>query len=208
MRGTADVDGAAEWDDRYASHDHGLWSGRPNSVLVGHVAGQEPGRALDVGCGEGADAIWLASQGWRVTAVDISQVAIDRAAAAALAAGVSLDWVRADIVAGPPTPGGYDLVSVQYPHLPRSADEAAIRVLVMSVAPNGTLLVVGHAPIDPAFARAHGFDPADHVDPADVAAALDDSWKIEIFESRPRTTPPPPGTPFTHDTVLLARRRS
>jgi 2-polyprenyl-3-methyl-5-hydroxy-6-metoxy-1,4-benzoquinol methylase len=93
---------AEEWDERYEEHDHRMWSGNVNGTLVIEIAGLPVGRALDVGCGEGGDAIWLASQGWQVTAVDISEVALDRARSAAGAAGVVVDWVLSSPVCLPP----------------------------------------------------------------------------------------------------------
>src|SRR5690606_5145575 len=101
--------------------------------------------ALDVGCGEGADAVWLARQGWKVTAVEVSQVALDRARLAADAAGVAVEWVHADVTSDAPERGAYDLVSLQYPALPSAGADATIGALLAAVAPNGTLLVVGHA---------------------------------------------------------------
>src|ERR687896_472973 len=104
---------AAEWDTRY--RDAAMWSGRPNGRLVAEVADLTPARALDVGCGEGADAIWLARRGWTVTAVDISHAAICRAREAADLAGVSVEWVRADALQTPFRAASFDLVSLQYP---------------------------------------------------------------------------------------------
>jgi SAM-dependent methyltransferase len=196
-----------EWDERYASRQDGMWSGRPNGVLVAELAGGSPGRALDVGCGEGADAVWLARAGWQVTGLDVSQVALDRAASAARAADVTVEWLCSDVAAMPPAPGGYDLVSVLYPALKHSPDDAAIRALLDSVAAGGTLLVVGHAPLDPEHARAHGFELADYVQPADVRARLDGEWDIEVDETRPRVDPTPEGSTHTHDVVLRAKRR-
>ena len=198
---------AGGWDEHYRNHDHQGSSGKPNGVVLAEIAGETPGRALDVGCGAGADAIWLALRGWRVTAVDISQAALDRAAIAADDARVTVDWVCADISTIPPAIGGYDLVSVQYPALGHSPDDAVIRFLLDAVAPGGTILVVGHAPESHEFARTQGFEPTDYIEPADVAAHLDDRWSIEVNETRPRTTAPGPGSPFSHDIVLRARRR-
>ena len=195
-----------DWDERYASRDEGLWSGRPNGALVAELAGRPPGRALDVGCGEGADAVWLARAGWEVTGVDVSEVALERAAAGAREAGVTVEWVRADIAMSPPSPGGYDLVSVLYPALRHSPGDEAIRGILGAVAPGGTLLVVGHAPVDPDYARARGFDVEDYVQPAEVRARLDAGWEVEVDETRPRVDPPPEGSPHTHDTVLRAKR--
>lgn len=179
---------------------------RPNGVLAHEVAESPPGRALDVGCGEGADAIWLARSGWEVTGLKISAVALARAEAAAHAAGVEVEWVCADVVTAPSAPVGYDLVSVHYPALKHSPGDPAIRTLIDAVAPGGTLLVVGHAPLDAEYARAHGFEIADYVQPDDVEQRLDDTWRVEVAETRPRIDPVPEDSPFTHDAVLRARR--
>ena len=173
-----------EWDTRYDTEDHPLWSGRANGVLVAEVASGAPGRALDVGCGEGADAIWLATCGWQVTGVDVSQIALDRAAAAAALAGVDVQWICADISAAPVDASRYELVSLHYPALKRSPDDHAVQSLLNAVAPGGTILVVGHAPLDPDYARAHGFDLADYVQVAEVTAALGDGWHVEVDETR------------------------
>ncbi|MCD9199007.1 SAM-dependent methyltransferase [Aeromicrobium wangtongii] len=137
------------WDDRYASEDR-IWSGQPNPQLVDRIAAMAPGRALDVGCGEGADAIWLAQQGWTVTALDVSQVALDRAARHAADAGVAdaITWHRVDLSAWAGEPGAYDLVSAQFMYLPPPALPTLYRQLGDGVAPGGTLLLVGHHPID------------------------------------------------------------
>jgi SAM-dependent methyltransferase len=198
---------SGDWDVRYARQDQ-LWSGQANGVLVTEMTGAPPGRALDVGCGEGADAIWLATQAWRVTAIDVSRVAIDRARAAARAADVVVHWVHADIAAAPPQPGAYDLVSVQYPALERTPDDTVIRGLLAAVAPHGTLLVAGHVPLDPDHARSHGFEHADYLQPPDIAAHLDESWEIDVNETRLRASPPPGVSPHTHDVVLRAHRRA
>jgi SAM-dependent methyltransferase len=198
--------GSVDWDERYARHDEGLWSGRANGALVAELAERPSGRALDVGCGEGADAIWLARAGWQVTGIDVSEVALERAAAGARTAGVTVEWLRADIAMSPPSPGGYDLVSVLYPALKHSPGDEALRALLGAVAPGGTVLVVGHAPVHPDYARARGFDIADYVQPADVRARLDEGWEVEVDETRPRVDPAPEGPPHTHDAVLRAKR--
>jgi 2-polyprenyl-3-methyl-5-hydroxy-6-metoxy-1,4-benzoquinol methylase len=112
------------WDGFYQEREH-VWSGRPNPLLVREVASLTPGTALDLGCGEGADAIWLAEQGWRVTAVDISETALDRAAARAMEAGIrdGIVWTRHDLSQSFPA-GVFDLVSAQFFHSPvAAADE-------------------------------------------------------------------------------------
>ena len=135
---------ATEWDARYSERDGARWSGRPNGRLLAEVASLTPGRALDVGCGEGADAIWLARNGWTVTAIDISEVAVIRAREAAERAGAAVEWVRGDVLQTPFPAGSFDLVSMQYPALPKAAGEAAVRKLLDTVRPGGLLLAVYH----------------------------------------------------------------
>ncbi|BBY16864.1 class I SAM-dependent methyltransferase [Mycolicibacterium litorale] len=196
-----------EWDERYSGAEQ-LFSGRPNTVLVAEVSGLTPGRALDVGCGEGADAVWLATMGWTVTGLDVSQVALDRAASRAKNAGVEVNWLRADLVEASLPVGGFDLVSAQYPALRSSENRDAERALVTAVAPGGVLLVVHHAGFDGEAAKARGFDPADYVFPPDVLSLLGSDWDVHFEERRPRETPLGDDEHrHTHDAVLLARRR-
>lgn len=136
------------WDERYGSEDR-IWSGQPNPQLVDRVASLQPGTALDVGCGEGADAVWLARQGWDVTALDVSQVALDKAAQHAADAGVDVTWQQVDLDGWEGEPRTYDLVSAQFMYLPQPALAQLYRALGESVAPGGTLLLVGHHPMDP-----------------------------------------------------------
>jgi SAM-dependent methyltransferase len=195
------------WDDRYASVAQ-VWSGQPNNALVHEVTGLPPGRALDVGCGEGADAVWLAGQGWQVTALDVSQVALDRAARHAGQAGAQVQWVHAGFLDAPLPPMTFDLVTAQYPALLRTAGHDAERKLLASVAPGGTLLIVHHTEIGLDQARAHGHTPADYVSPADVATVLGDDWRVEIDERRPREVSGDGGAHHIDDIVLRARRLS
>jgi SAM-dependent methyltransferase len=196
---------AHSWDEKYRSHDQ-LFSGAPNGVLVTEVTGLPPGRALDVGCGEGADALWLARHGWQVTAVDISGVALERAAATG--ADLAGRWWRGGQVGLFPfhAAGPFDLVSVQYFPLPQQPGHTALRGLLDAVAPGGTLLIGSHDLADLPPGHENGFDPSGYYQPADVARLLDDTWTILINETRPRTASTPAGTHHTHDTVLRARR--
>jgi SAM-dependent methyltransferase len=199
---------ATEWDARYSERDGARWSGRPNGRLVAEVAGLRPGRALDVGCGEGADAIWLARSGWTVTAVDISDVALIRAREAAELAGAVVEWVRGDALQVPFPAGSFDLVSMQYPALPKAAGEAAVRKLLDTVRPGGLLLAVYHDLNDEHRERmkSHGVDPADYVDADDLARLLGDAFMIERHAVQPRIDPPP-DNPHIADIVLRARHR-
>jgi thioredoxin reductase/protein-L-isoaspartate O-methyltransferase len=203
----------ADWDHRYGGDR--MWSGNPNGTLVNEVSGLAPGRALEVGAGEGGDALWLAEQGWRVTANDISQRALDRAEAEARRRGLPIECRRGDANALDVfETAGFDLVSAQYASIPRTPDGRGVRNLLDAVAPGGTLLVVSHdlepmrAPTDGAHSRP--FDPDAYVRVDDVAAALAGSpgWDVEVYEKRPR---PPGAASASHhvdDVVLRARRRA
>jgi SAM-dependent methyltransferase len=195
------------WDERYASMEQ-LWSGHPNGQLVRESSELQPGRALDVGCGEGADALWLAERGWDVTALDVSRVALDRAVGEARRTGLQVNWVHAGLIEAALPPAFFDLVSAQYPALLRTEDHEAERALLAAVAPGGVLLVVHHVLTSESHAHAHaeGFDPDDYVSPADVAARLDDTWRIEVDEIRPRHVSTGAGSGHSEDIVLRARR--
>jgi SAM-dependent methyltransferase len=174
------------------------------------MAGMEPGRALDLGCGEGADAIWLAQQGWRVTATDISRTALDRAARQAAAAGVAdrIDWQRHDLGASFPD-GIFDLVSAQFLHSPGDMPrEKILRTAASAVAPGGLLLVVGHAG-PPSWE--HSAHPDVHFPtPDEVLEALDlpdGQWEVLLSEEHERTQTGPDGQPGTRtDNTVKVRR--
>ena len=189
---------AAEWDAKYAQADR-LWTSNVNPALIAEATGLAPGTALDVGSGEGADARWLADQGWTVTAVDISQVAVDRARAADPDGRIS--WHRVDLTCDDVPNAPFDLVSAFYFPIARS-QESLVDVLVGAVAPGGRLLVVNHAP---AGMAAHGFDPADYVFGSDIGARLGDGWEIEVDQTRPRGVPAGNGA-HIDDEVFRARR--
>jgi SAM-dependent methyltransferase len=200
------------WDDRYRSSGR-LWSGRPNAQLVAQIEGLPPGTALDAGCGEGGDAIWLAGRGWTVTAVDVSEVALQRAAAqaAATAAQVAerIAWQREDLLTWDPGPARFDLVTAQFIHLPQGYLEALHRRLAAAVRPRGTFLVVGHHP-DDLHANVGRTGPRHlFVSAADLAAALDPAdWDIVVATAVARAEADLDGHPATvKDTVLRAVRR-
>jgi 2-polyprenyl-3-methyl-5-hydroxy-6-metoxy-1,4-benzoquinol methylase len=198
---------AAHWDERYASAEQ-LWSGDPNSILVEVTSVRVPGRALDVGCGEGADAVWLATQGWDVSGLDISGVALERAAKHAKEAGVSVSWVHSGLVKAGLPAASFDLVSAQYPVLARTPDSVAEHTLLDLVAPGGTLVIVHHADFEISAPEHHGVNPADYVGPWHIAPLLDDGWGIETNERRPRHLTAGAGAHHTEDVILVARRSS
>lgn len=201
---------AADWDARYAeARESGrIWTGEPNHALVVEVADLPPGRALDVGCGEGGDAIWLAGRGWQVTALDPSRVAVDRARDAATAEGRSVDWRVSglDEVAPGLPDGGFELVSTFYPTL--FLDTDPIADLTRLTAVGGTLLVVHHADFHPQHAKDHGWDPSELMMPDDVAAALAGrhDWVVEVHEHRARQISGGAGAHHNDDVVVRARR--
>ncbi|MEV7327771.1 bifunctional NAD(P)/FAD-dependent oxidoreductase/class I SAM-dependent methyltransferase [Micromonospora sp. NPDC093244] len=198
------------WEERYLSKP-AVWSGRPNPQLVAEAADLPPGRALDVGSGEGADAVWLAEQGWRVTAVDISTTALARAAEHADTVGVGdrIEFTHADLRDKPPAEDAYDLVSAQFMHLPPEQRRELFDRLAAAVAAGGILLIVGHHPSDLWTSARRMHLPDMMYTAEDVAASLDPSrWEIVTAEARPRAATDPEGNPVTlHDAVLVARRR-
>src|SRR4051812_48875649 len=179
---------ATEWDARYSERDGTMWSGRPNGRLVAEVADLTPGRALDVGCGEGADAVWLARRGWSVVAIDVSDVAIGRARAAATREGVDVEWICGDALRTSFPVDAFDLVSLQYPALPVQAGEDAVHALLATVRPGGVLLAVYHD-LDEEH-RAHmkdrGVDVADYVGADDLVGHLAADFTIELHAAEPR----------------------
>jgi len=138
----------AEWWEAFYREGRGRWSGRPNASVVDETRDLAPGTALDLACGQGGDAIWLAQRGWTVTAVDISASALAVAERNAAAAGVggAIAWERRDLSTAMPD-GAFDLVAATYLHSPvEIGREAILRAAADRVAPGGTLLIVGHAP--------------------------------------------------------------
>lgn len=177
---------AEHWDERYSGEQ--VWSGNPNEALVAEVSDLSAGRALDVGCGEGADSVWLARQGWQVTALDISPKAVARTEAMAADAGVRVQGVAAGLLDAPLPGASFDLVSAMYPALLRTPARDAEQRLLDLVAADGTLLVVHHADIDREHALEHGCDPDDYVSPDDVRtlAVERGGWDVLVDERRER----------------------
>ena len=207
---------AAEWDERYSGADR-LWTAQANPALIREAADLAPGRALDVGSGEGADARWLADRGWTVVAVDISQVALDRAAA--IDSRETIVWRQADLTVDPvPSTSsgsvttssgsgdaGFDLVALHYFPVDIARMDV-IEKLVDALVPGGTLLVVAH---DAEGIRAHGHDPDAYVQPGDIAARFADLLDVQILDTVPRGRPAGGVSDQRHmdDVVLKARRK-
>lgn len=208
----SEPDSAREfWESRYREQDQ-AWSGRPNQALVDVVEDMLPGRALDLGCGEGGDSIWLAAQGWTVTAVDISTTALARARHAADAAGLgdNISWREHDLATWEPD-GEFDLVSACFLQSPLEFPRyEVLRSLAEHLAPNGHLLVVAHASTPPWTHHRDGHGPQ-LVSAEEEVAALGlpvDRWEVVVAEDRPRTVTAPDGQQADIlDSIVLMRRR-
>lgn len=203
----------AFWDDRYSGRTH-VWSGRPNPYLLTETSEMPPGRAIDVGCGEGADAVWLAQRGWGVTGADVSPVGLERAAAHAESVGADvaarITWRQVDLFAEEWTPlGSFDLVNSQYLHLPPGVRGQSMQRLADAVAPDGHLLVAAHHPSDLEIPGLRPNVPELFCTAEELAAFLDPgAWDIVTAAAPQRSVKGPEGTPVTiRDTVLHARRR-
>jgi 2-polyprenyl-3-methyl-5-hydroxy-6-metoxy-1,4-benzoquinol methylase len=196
------------WDERYSGEEK-VWSGNPNAQLVAVVSGLTPGNALDVGCGEGGDVIWLARQGWRVTGADFSANGLARAARHAEEAGVAnqTDWWQVDARTFAAGERSYDLVTTHFLHPPDGGMVEVTRRLAEAVAPGGHLLVVGHAPSE-AFTHLAASHRRAMFLAEDLLPGLPDDFEALVFEQRPRTVTRNDMTLDIHDSTLFAHRRA
>lgn len=179
----------------------------PNAHLRGEVEHLRPGIALDAGCGHGSNTLWLAARGWQVAAVDFSATALAHGRSMAEAVGKDvagrIDWIEGDLASWTPRPGHYDLVACLYVHVAGSVAEM-VRRMGAAVAPGGTLLLVGHRPIDPATGAATAAAGQVQVSVECAVAALDPGrWELVVAEDRPRAVA---GTGV--DAVICARSAS
>lgn len=170
---------AHDWDDRYSGTEL-IWSANANQFVVSELTGLTPGSALDMACGEGRNAIWLANRGWTVTGADFSAVALDKARALAgrlaEADAHPVTWVQADATATSPEldrPGGFDLVLLAYLQLPATERAAALTRAAGRLAPGGQLLVIAHDSSNLAQGVGGPQDPAVLYTAGDVLADLD-----------------------------------
>ncbi|MDX6276833.1 MAG: hypothetical protein QOJ72_961 [Nocardioidaceae bacterium] len=195
--------GAEFWDALYSERST-IWSGQPNAQLVAEAQPLSPGSALDVGCGEGADAVWLADRGWDVTAVDISTVAIERATQHAKDAGVHITFETRDLLTTPPPHASFDLVSAQFFQLAEPERTVFVRGLGDAVRPGGRLLIVGHV-LTPSMnpTRIDRF-----FTPQEITALFStDEWATEVSETRERTAMHHGEMADLIDAVVRLRRR-
>lgn len=166
------------WDERHASRDP-IESPDADPTLVEVVAAMTPGTALDLGAGDGRNAVWLAEHGWRVTAVDFSTVALDRGRALATTAGVGIDWRLADLIEWTPPPEAFDLVALFFIHLPPEERRPVYAKAAAAVASGGTLLVVGHDRSNLTDGVGGPRDPDVLFTPDEIARELPDGFTIE-----------------------------
>ena len=199
---------AEAWEFRYAEQPQ-RWSGNPNATLVDVVAPLTPGRAIDLGCGEGADAIWLGRQGWTVLGVDISPTAVARARGAAVEAGVDgrVTFEAHDLSEWEPD-GEIDLVTASFFHsteeLPRTD---ILRRLAAHVAPGGHVAIVSHAAPPPWADHSHHREQLLDADGEVAALGLGDAWEVVVAEHRTRTGSSPSGeSAHLEDVAVLLRR--
>src|SRR5579863_2536419 len=164
---------ANDWDERYSASAL-VWSEGPNRFVEELAQGLDPGRALDLACGEGRNAIWLARHGWRVSGIDYSKVAIDKAKRLAAQAGVEVEWFCSDVLTFEAATGSYDLVLLSYLQLPVDQMSTVVAKAGRALAPGGTLLVVGHARANLTDGVGGPQDSAVLYEPDDVVSWLGD----------------------------------
>ena len=195
-----------DWNARYAGDDL-IWSAEPNRFLVAEVADLAPGTALDVACGEGRNAVWLAEHGWTVTGIDYSPVALDKARRFAADRGVPIAWTLADVTDRPPHAEQFDLVIVMYLHLPQPQRAIAFGRAAEAVAAGGTLLIVGHDITNLTAGWGGPRDPSVLYGPDDIVADL---HGLEIVEASrvERPVPTRDGAKIAIDVLVRATRPS
>ena len=195
---------SAEWDRRYGVSEL-LWTGEPNRFLVSETADLRPGRALDLACGEGRNAVWLARQGWQVTGVDFSAVALEKARRLAEANGVKAEWVVADLLEYRPEGRAFDLVLLFYLQVPESQRHEIVRAAADAVAPGGTFLLVAHDRSNLEHGHGGPQEPAVLYTADDVVLDLDD-LRIERAERVERSVQTADGERVALDALVRASR--
>ena len=199
---------AEHWEQRYASQAS-VWSGRVNATLAQVVAEFPRGMAIDLGCGEGGDVLWLAEQGWQVHGLDISTTAVGRARAEAAARGLEgATFSATDLSTWRPEPGTVDLVTASFFQSEVALDRVEIlRRAATAVRPGGHLVTISHA-APPSWADHHPARMIDVHAEAEQLAQPEEDWVVEVAEEQPREATGPDGHAGEHlDAVLVLRRR-
>ena len=193
-----------DWNARYAGSEL-LWTAEPNRRFASEVEDLTPGRALDLACGEGRNAVWLAERGWKTIGVDFSDVALAKAERLAASRGVVVDWVLADVLEHEPERGAFELVTLLYLQLPHDELSEVLRSAVAALAPGGTLLVLGHDTRN--LAEGHGGprDASVLFTPEEVVAELA-GLVVERAETVARPVTLEDGEAIALDALVRARR--
>jgi SAM-dependent methyltransferase len=194
----------AEWDRRYVGSEL-LWSAKPNRFLVAEVSELAPGRALDLACGEGRNAVWLAERGWQVTGVDFSEVAIEKAVRLADACKVAVEWLVADLLRFQVPSEAFGLVLLFYLQLPARERQQIVRAAAEAVAPGGTFLLVAHDSRNLENGYGGPKEPAVLYTAEDVVADLN-GLEVERSELVERPVDAPEGERVALDALVRARR--
>jgi 2-polyprenyl-3-methyl-5-hydroxy-6-metoxy-1,4-benzoquinol methylase len=194
------------WDERYGTEEL-IWKAEPNRFLVEELDALPPGRALDVACGEGRNAVWLASKGWRVTGADFSRAGLAKAQRLATDRGVEVTWVEADVVEWRPPTASFDLVVVMYLHLLAEQRRQALAHAAAALAPGGVLLVVGHDTSNLLKGTGGPQDPAVLFGPDEIVQDLS-GLQIERAEQVKRTVVTDAGEATAIDALVRAVRPS
>ena len=193
-----------DWNRRFAASGY-LFGTEPNRFLVSEVAGLASGSALDLACGDGRNAVWLAERGWRVTGVDFSDVALEKAARLAAGRGVEVEWLEAELLAYEPEPRVFDLVVILYLQLPAEELGAVLERAATAVAPGGTLLVVGHHRDNLEHGHGGPREPSVLYTPADLVPHLD-GLHVERAQRVERPVETDAGDAIALDALVRARR--
>ncbi len=192
------------WNERYRA-DELVWRAEPNMFLVEEIEGMKPGRALDLACGEGRNAVWLASRGWEVVGVDFSSAGLAKGRGMAKERGVEVEWEEADVVSWTPPRGAFDLVVVMYLQLPADQRRVALGHAAEALAPGGVLLVVAHDVTNLTEGFGGPQNPAVLYSAEDVVGDLD-GLRIDRAERVERPVETDTGTAVALDTLVRAVR--
>jgi SAM-dependent methyltransferase len=195
-----------DWNERYRTEEL-IWKADPNRFLVEDLDALVPGRALDLACGEGRNAVWLASKGWHVTGVDFSRAGLAKARRLATDRGVEVTWVEADVVEWQPSPASFDVVVVMYLHLPSEQRRQTLSRAAAALAPGGTLLVVGHDASNLLHGTGGPQDPAVLFGPEEIVEELS-GLQIERAERVTGTVVTDAGEATAFDALVRAVRPS
>jgi len=197
---------SASWDRRYEGRDL-VWTAEPNRFLVAETETLTPGRAIDLACGEGRNAVWLAEHGWQAVGADFSEVGLQKARELADARGVSVEWVAADLLEYRPEPQAFDLVLIFYLQVPAGERQPILRAAADAVAPAGTFLLVAHDSTNLRHGHGGPPNPAVLYTADDVVDDLDGAGlQIERAERIERPVQTPDGERVALDALVRARR--